>query len=233
MNEPFVYNTTTPPSITQKKPELLPLYNEKNPMLAMKQQEFDVNDSPCNIIDFANQMLFTMSHYNGVGLAAPQCGFPYRIFVMAGGIVCINPVIVEVSKETSYAKEGCLSFPGLMLPVTRPNTIRMKYTNEFGKRVESTWTGTTARIAQHEYDHLEGRVFTNLVGSLTLQMAKKKRQKFLKKVERVMAVRTIQKRVEEAKAKTIGMETRVPGIPHPTTGPKYPTLNSPVSHTST
>jgi peptide deformylase len=185
----FVYSTTTPTPIVKQPTELLPLYNDKNPMLSLKQPEFNINDSPVNIIDFANQLLYTMNHYGGAGLAAPQCGFPYRMFVMAGGIVCINPVIVESSKETSFGKEGCLSFPGLYLSTTRPATVRIKYTDEFGKRIEVTWTGATARVAQHELNHLDGIVFTSLVGNLTLQMAKKKRDKMFKKIKRYVAAK--------------------------------------------
>lgn len=198
MNEPpsvLSYNTSTPPPIVKKTYELLPLYNDKNPMLAQKQKEFDFSDSPVNVIDFANQLLYTMSHYGGIGLAAPQCGFPYRMFVLTGGIVCINPVIIESSQETVRDKEGCLSFPGLYLPITRPNTIKIKYTNEFGKEVEAAWTGATARAAQHEYDHLEGKVFTSLVGTLTLQMAKKKREKMFKKIKRIVAIKEQQMRI--------------------------------------
>lgn len=199
----FIYNTTTPTPIVKKPTELLPLYNDKNPMLRIKHPDFDVSDSPVNIIDFANQLLHTMNHYGGAGLAAPQCGFPYRMFVMAGGIVCINPVIVEASKETSFGKEGCLSFPGLYLPTTRPATVRMKYTDEFGKRVEATWTGATARVAQHELNHLDGIVFTSLVGNLTLSMAKKKRDKMFKKIKRMVEAKEQYLRVT-GKDKTYG-----------------------------
>lgn len=198
MNTQLLYNTEAPTPIASKTPELLPLYNDKNPMLAKKQEEFDVANPPVNIIDFANAMLHTMNHYGGVGLAAPQCGFPFRMFVMAGGIVCINPVIVESSKTPVREKEGCLSFPGLYLPITRPDTIKIKYTNEFGNRIEVVWTGATARIAQHEFDHLEGRVFTSLVGNLTLQMAKKKRQKLFKKIKRVVEMKEQHMRITGA-----------------------------------
>lgn len=189
MNTPNVisYNTSSAPEIIKKTYQLLPLYNDKNPMLNQKQKEFNFKDSPVNVIDFANQMLYTMGHYGGIGLAAPQCGFPYRMFVLVGGIVCINPVIIESSPETVREKEGCLSFPGLYLPITRPATVRIKYTNEFGAEVEASWTGATAQAAQHEYDHLEGIVFTSHVGNLTLQMAKKKKQKMFKRMERFVA----------------------------------------------
>jgi peptide deformylase len=199
----FVYRTDAPPQITKPTPQLLPLYNDKNPMLAMVQPQFNVSDSPVNIVDFANALLHTMNHYGGAGLAAPQCGFPYRLFVMAGGIVCINPVIVESSPNTTYSKEGCLSFPGLYLPVTRPETIRIQYLNEFGKPVEAVWNGATARIAQHELDHLNGIVYTKHVGNLTLQMAQKKRKKLFKKIQQVVERKEQQLRIS-GKDKTYG-----------------------------
>lgn len=192
------YNTAAPPAITKKQYELFTLYNDKNPMLLQRMPEFDFHTfdkSPITVIDFCNQLLHTMNHYGGIGLAAPQCGFPYRLFVLAGGIVCINPVIVEISKERGFTKEGCLSFPGLYLSIWRPSTVKMKYTNEFGERIEVTWTGATARAALHEYDHLEGRVFTSLVGNLTLQMAKKKRQKMFKKIQKVVDFKAQQLRI--------------------------------------
>lgn len=180
------YNTEAPPSIVKKAMNPLPLYNDSNPMLRQRMADFDFNNPPMNVVDFARQLDYTMSHYGGVGLAAPQCGFPYRIFVMAGGLVCINPTILVASEETVREKEGCLSFPALMLPITRPKTINVVYYTVSGERKEQTFTGHTARIFQHEYDHLEGRVFTRLVGSLTLQMAKKKQQKLFKKMKRIV-----------------------------------------------
>ena len=211
----FVYSTTKPTPIAKPTPQLLPLYNDKNPMLAMVQEEFNVSDAPCNIIDFANAMLYTMNHYGGAGLAAPQCGFPYRLFVMAGGIVCINPVILESSKDTTRSKEGCLSFPGLYLPIERPETIRIKYLDEFGKPVEATWNGATARIAQHEVDHLNGKVYTKLVGNLTLQMAQKKRKKLFKKIQQVVERKEQQLRIS-GKDKTYGRTETVTHLNAPT-----------------
>lgn len=204
----FVYDTTKPRALpAAKKPNLLPLYNEKNPMLATRMPEFNILNPPCNIVEFANQLLYTMAHYGGVGLAAPQCGFPYRIFVMAGGVVCINPVILEASTETARQKEGCLSFPGLSLPIERAKTVRVKYTNEKGERVEATWSGVTAQVAQHEYDHLEGKVFTSRVGSLTLQMAKKKRQKLFKKIQRIVDAKATRARIDGKVSSRLTTET--------------------------
>jgi peptide deformylase len=181
----ITYNTESAPVITKRQVSLLPLYNEQNPMLKLKLAPFDFKNKSVDIVEFARQLDATMSHYGGVGLAANQCGFPHRMFVMAGGMVCINPKILEKSTEEVREKEGCLSFPGLIIPITRAATIRVEYYTVAGDRREETFTGSTAQVFQHEYDHLEGKVYTQLVGPLTLQMAKKKRQKLFKKMERI------------------------------------------------
>lgn len=195
----FNYNTSTPPTIVQKKYDPLPLYNDKNPMLALRQEAMDLGKLSADLIEVCNRLLATMNQYGGLGLAAPQCGLALRLFVMSGGIVCINPRILTASIETLREKEGCLSFPGLYLPITRPRTIEVEFYNEFGVKKTQTFTGTTAKVFQHETDHLNGIVFTSLVGNLTLQMAKKKKQKLFKRMERIVAVKEIQRRVEQQK----------------------------------
>lgn len=186
----FNYNTNTPPAIIKKKYEVFPLYNEKNPMLKNKMVPFDfASVKGDELVEFARRLDFTCNHYGGAGLAAPQCGFPYRIFVMAGGLVCVNPAILEASEETVRDREGCLSFPGFTLPIARPKTVRVEYYTVAGERKEEVFTGATARVFQHELDHLNGKLFTSLVGSLTLQMARKKQQKLFKKMERIVAAK--------------------------------------------
>lgn len=201
MSEPgvFTYKTDAPPSISgaskDKSSELLPLYNDQNPLLALVQPEVNLSKPETSLAAIAamcKRLLLTMTHYNGAGLAAPQCGIAARIFVLSGNIICINPVIVESSKETAHQKEGCLSFPGLILPVTRSVSARFKYTDETGKRIDVTWTGATARVALHEMDHLNGIVFTQRVGTLTLAMAKKKKQKLFKKINMAMEAKARQ-----------------------------------------
>jgi peptide deformylase len=197
----FTYNTEASPAIVPgKKYEPLPLYNSKNPMLALRQDAMDIDRLPKDLIEVCNRLLATMNHYGGVGLAATQCGLPWRLFVAAGGMVCINPRIVAASVETIREKEGCLSFPGLYLPITRSKTIEVEYFDEFGVQQKRTFTGATAKIFQHETDHLNGVVFTSLVGTLTLQMAKKKKQKMFKRMEQVVAAKDIQRRITEITA---------------------------------
>jgi peptide deformylase len=208
--EVFTYNTTTPPPLVKKHYELLPLYNEHNPMLKLRQPELDFSSFPANIVEFARQLDYTMNHYGGMGLAAPQCGFPYRMFVMSGGVVCINPKILRSADETIREKEGCLSYPGLFLPITRPRSVHVEYYTVSGQRVEETFTGATARVFQHECDHLDGKVFTRYVGTLTLQMAKKKKEKMFKKIKRIVEHK-------EAQIRYTGSERRKI---NPVTGPE-------------
>lgn len=197
----FSYNTETAPGLVPaKKYELLPLYDDKNPMLALRQEALDPQKLPADLIEVCNRLLATMNHYAGVGLAAPQCGLGLRLFVAVGGLVFINPRIITKSIEDTRQKEGCLSFPGLYIPVTRAKTIEVEYFNEFGEHKQGTFTGATARVIQHETDHLNGVVFTSLVGNLTLQMAKKKKQKMFKRMERIVAAKEIQRRVAEITA---------------------------------
>jgi peptide deformylase len=200
----FTYNTAEPPTIIQKKYDPLPLYNDKNPMLSQHQEPMDLSRLPADLIETCNRLLATMNHYGGVGLAAPQCGLPWRLFVAAGGMVCINPKIITASIETTREKEGCLSFPGLYLPITRSRTIEVEYHNEFGVLKHETFTGATAKIFQHETDHLNGIVFTSLVGNLTLQMAKKKKQKMFKRMERIVEIKEMQRKMTTLLSKNTG-----------------------------
>lgn len=182
----FVYSTEHAPEITKKKVELLPLYNDQNPLLLKRVPEVDFTNPPKDLQELAERLVATMNNYGGAGLAANQCGVMCRMFVMSGGIVVINPVILEISQETAQEREGCLTFPGLTLPVLRAKSVKVSFCGLNGEKQEVTYTGITARVFQHEYDHLEGKVFTSKVGSLTLQMAKKKKAKLFKKMQRIV-----------------------------------------------
>ncbi len=182
----FVYNTDKPANIIKRPPQLLPLFNDSNPLLSKRVPEIDLTTPPSNLGEIAARLIDTMNHYGGAGLAANQCGVMLRMFVLAGSMVIINPSILETSTETSREREGCLTYPGLILPVVRPTTVKVQFYDENLKLRTETYTGATARVFQHEYDHLEGKVFTSKVGGLTLQMAKKKRQKMFKKIQRIV-----------------------------------------------
>ena len=99
--------------------------------------------------------------------------------------VCINPEITDMSKETIRYKEGCLTFPFLFLDIERPQKIKAKYLNEQLETVEEEFDGIVSRCFQHELDHMYGRVFTELVSKLKLEMALKKRDKEIKRVTKL------------------------------------------------
>ena len=111
-------------------------------------------------------MFETMYDAPGRGLAAPQVGVMKRLFVMDCGwkegdmtpVTCINPEIVEASGTQATGEEGCLSIPGILAPVTRPEWIVLRWTDLGGTVQEQRLDGFEARCAQHEFDHLDGLV---------------------------------------------------------------------------
>ena len=127
-----------------------------------------------------DDMKETMYAAEGVGLAAPQIGVLRRYCVIDVGdglIELINPVITEKSEETQTGNEGCLSIPGIHEDVVRPVSIRMRYLDENFVEHDEEFTGKPARVIQHEYDHIEGRVFTDHLAPLRRNLIKNKLQK--------------------------------------------------------
>lgn len=128
-------------------------------------------------------MYATMRMENGVGLAAPQIGKKYRTFIMGDDTsfkACFNPEILKLKGEVVLNEEGCLSFPGLFLKVKRSSEIDVRYWNQNGELQEESLTGLWSRCFQHELDHLNGICFDQRVGSVSLELAKKRRAKALK-----------------------------------------------------
>ncbi len=106
-----------------------------------------------------SEMKEAMEKENGVGLAAPQLGFLERIILVKENneaSAFINPVILEKSKENDVLEEGCLSVPGFCLEIKRPNRIKIKALDLEGKELSLELKDLTARIFQHETDHLNG-----------------------------------------------------------------------------
>jgi peptide deformylase len=143
---------------------------------------FDFDNPPVDPIEFAHLLVENMLHHGGIGLAANQIGQPYRVFAVAAKpvIVAYNPVIVNTTTETVELEEGCLTFPNLILKIKRPSAIRIRYTLPNGTTETYKYVGMTARIMQHETDHLNGVVFTEHVGPVALSLAKAKARKLEK-----------------------------------------------------
>lgn len=107
-------------------------------------------------------MLECLVGTHGVGLAAPQVAVPARLFItLATGKlrVFINPEILSLGKRTHLAPEGCMSVPGFFAPLVRPFTVKVRYQGLSGEYHTEQFSGLLARAVQHEYDHLEGRMF--------------------------------------------------------------------------
>lgn len=123
------------------------------------------------IRQLAADMLETMYAAPGRGLAGPQVGVPLRLLVMdvtwkegtPSPRVCINPVILEASETLAENSEGCLSIPGIPALVSRPDWIVLRYTDLEGQERTERLTGFEAVAAQHELDHLNGRLCIDLM----------------------------------------------------------------------
>ena len=132
--------------------------------------------------EISKNMIDVMHKYRGVGLAANQVGVDAQIFVMGekDPMTVINPIVTEVGTEKVEMEEGCLSFPGLYMKVSRPSVVSVQYLDIEQKECIIKLEGFHARVFLHEYDHLQGITFDQRVSKLRLDMAKKKQQKILK-----------------------------------------------------
>ncbi len=134
---------------------------------------------PVDVIDdkikeLVKDMLETMHHYNGVGIAAVQVGILKRVIVIHTDyekeepIVLINPVIIGQKGEQTV-EEGCLSFPNKFAKVIRPEEVTVEALNENGKKFKITGKGLLAQALSHEIDHLNGEVFIDKILPGTLE----------------------------------------------------------------
>lgn len=176
--------------------ELLNLVQANDPILRQKLSldPFDsdiVWNTEGDNVGHEEKMINTMVQNFGIGLAAPQVGDEVRHFVMRhstkGQIGIYNPEILEFSEETVTMEEGCLSFPALFMHLTRPKVIKVKYQDANKKEVVETLDHWDSRVFQHEYDHLEGKLFLEYASDFKIQRAIKKRDKLLKKFSRSRA----------------------------------------------
>ena len=187
--------------LKKKDPNAFPLIPPSDPRLLMKiapytddmLKEFKMKDRA----ELSKKMYNSMVKYGGIGLSANQVGLPFRMFVMGGhpeiedGKVrnCYNPIIKDLSEETVLMKEGCLSFPFLFLSIKRPKWVNVKYTDENGETIDEYLHGMSARIFQHENEHMNGYVFTDLVSKMKLDRAKKAQSKLVKQTIRTQQQR--------------------------------------------
>lgn len=130
----------------------------------------------------------TMSKLGGLGLSANQVGLKDRVCVINMGKeawVMFNPEIISKSDVPSTFSEGCLSYPGLYLKVTRSNSIKVRFQTAGGDFIEKEMDGLTAVCVQHEIDHLDGIRYTDRVSSIKLEQGKRKIKSILKKMKSI------------------------------------------------
>ncbi|MEM1026675.1 MAG: peptide deformylase [Planctomycetota bacterium] len=141
-------------------PAKLSIVHHPHPVLRQRAEPVELTDEVCAV---ALRMVELMHEADGVGLAAPQVGLPWRLFVAnwegPGGIdhVFLNPELSEPTRDTGPHEEGCLSLPDIRAEITRPLGITVTATNLNGERISMTDDGgLAARVWQHEFDHLDG-----------------------------------------------------------------------------
>lgn len=147
--------------------------------------EFQFDEIPMRYDDlekFESDIIHLMIHSKGMGLAANQLGITKRFFaighesfdVFKKPVIIYNPVLVNADEEQELGQEGCLSFPGIWVQISRPKTVTVKYQNNKGEFLLSKLKGMEARCFQHELDHLDGITFNKRVSKLKWDMAQKK-----------------------------------------------------------
>ena len=159
---------------------ILPIVGYGDPILKKKAQIVEKNYP--DLKSLIGDMFETMYHASGVGLAAPQIGKSIRLFIIdtsafdnkdfeeSSGFktatlkkVFINPQIIDESGETKPFEEGCLSIPNVREIINRKSVIKLSYFDENFVRHQDSFNGIIARVIQHEYDHIEGVLFTDKV----------------------------------------------------------------------
>ena len=162
--------------------------------------KFDTYEDLKNARYIAFSMAETLDSLEGLGLSANQVGLKERVCAINMGSetwIMFNPEITYKSSIPTEFLEGCLSYPGLYLKLNRPNKIVVKFQALNGDFVEREIDGMTAVCIQHEIDHLDGIMFTDLVSPIKLDHAKRKVKINLKKMKRFQQQASIQKRQEE------------------------------------
>lgn len=158
---------------------ILELVSDKDPILHAPVLPFDFSGN-IDPVELADNLYDTMVDLNGLGLSANQVGINTRVFVMGySGIRfnIFNPVILDLPGKDVLEIEGCLTYPGVFLAVKRPGAVYVRYQDTDGKIREDYWSGITARIFLHEYDHMQGIVMRDKVSKVKWDLAIKKKIK--------------------------------------------------------
>lgn len=162
---------------------IYPIVMYGDPVLRTRAKDIEVGTDLTQLIA---DMYETMHNASGIGLAAPQIGKGIRLFVVDGTVLeeepgmqdfkkaFINPQILDETGTPWEYEEGCLSIPNIREKVARKEKLRIRYYNEEWKQVEEAYDSMKARIIQHEYDHLEGKMFVDYLPALKKRLLKGK-----------------------------------------------------------
>ena len=165
---------------------ILPIYIYGQPVL--RKESADIEKDYPNLKELLANMFETMEEANGVGLAAPQIGLNIRVVVIDLDVLSedfpeykgfkkgfINPHIIEYDEtNTESLEEGCLSLPVIQEKVTRPTRIHVQYLDEDLNEHDEWVEGYLARVMQHEFDHLDAKMFIDRISPLRKQLIKSK-----------------------------------------------------------
>ena len=165
---------------------ILPIYTYGQPVLRKVAQ--DITPDYPDFKNFISDMFETLDQSEGIGLAAPQVGRADRVVVIDLDVLAedypeykgfrkafINPHIIELDDtDTASSEEGCLSLPGIHEKVVRPTRIHVTYQDEEFNTHDEWVEGYLARVMQHEFDHLDGKMFIDHISPLRKQMIKGK-----------------------------------------------------------
>lgn len=163
---------------------IYPIIAYGNPILKKEAEEITEGEDISALI---KDMFSTMENANGVGLAAPQINKGIRLFVIDSNLMLdedmeekgirrafINPIILDEYGDAYSFEEGCLSIPEVRAEIIRPEKLTLEYYDENWNLKEEEFSGLTARVIQHEYDHLEGILFVDYLKGLKKRMVKSK-----------------------------------------------------------
>lgn len=159
---------------------MLDIVKFPNPILRRQMPKFDFSNPVMDPKDLEKQMIESMLKNNGMGLAANQVGIETRVFTMGhpsmpeNAKAFFNPEIVANTESIKDLEEGCLSFPGIYVNIKRPTAIKARWQNSSGEWEEGEFEGYECKCFLHEFDHLEGIVFSDRVSTLKWAMAIKK-----------------------------------------------------------
>lgn len=152
----------------------------------LRKKAADIEKGSIDVKQLADDLFETMEAASGIGIAAPQVGKSIRMFVVDGTKlddegdmesfrkVFINPEIISEEGDEWKMEEGCLSIPGIREDVSRNEQVTIRYYDENWEEHEETFDGMKARIIQHEYDHIEGILFTDHISPLKKRILKGK-----------------------------------------------------------